>query len=54
MILFIATYVLSLLNVVIEPHFVMIETAHPFTFKIKSVVDHMDHYMEFQVSKFVA
>ena len=54
MVLFIATYVLSLLNVVIEPHFVMIETGHPFTFKIKSVVGHMDHYMEFQVSKFVA
>ena len=46
--------VMSVLSVVIEADFVMIERAHRITFKLKSVVDHTDHYMEFQVSKFVA
>ena len=43
--------VMSVLSVVIEADFVMIERTHRITFKLKSVVD---HYMEFQVSKFVA
>ena len=43
--------VMSVLSVVIEADFVMIERAHRITFKLKSV---MDHYMDLQVSKIVA